>query len=269
MFGKKKEKSDEQIWKSQQRKLFVKKLIVTILLTFVVMIVLGGSSSVAGLKIPIFIIYAILIIGYQIVGEFRKSTVLVAVVTILLLVCGNIFGKNFEDNKNKEVETSEIAQGIDFYIDAEDANRLHGKTSDGKSDKSYSEAAVKQYEITGNYLIYCTDDSQLMRYDLENQKTTKLADNIQKFSAGSEIVAQNGRQIVSISYDGKNIKSEIKEALLVKQSGESIYYMKLEKDKDIYQVKKEEKGYPVYEYNLESGQDGEMRYVKQVNDVWK
>ena len=62
-------------------------------------------------------------------------------------------------------------------------------------------------------MIYCTDkgkDSKLMRYDLESQKSKKLAENIQKFYAGQEIYAQNGTQIVAISYDGKNIFPENK-----------------------------------------------------------
>lgn len=68
-------------------------------------------------------------------------------------------------------------------------------------------------------LIYCTykgKDSKLIRYDLENQKSKKLAENIQKFYAGQEIYVQNGTQIVSISYDGKNIVSKVKDAIMIK-----------------------------------------------------
>lgn len=44
---------------------------------------------------------------------------------------------------------------------------------------------------------------------------------------------------------------------------------KLHEMNDILQIRKEDKGYPVYEYNVETEQDGETRYVKHVEDVWK
>ena len=116
-------------------------------------------------------------------------------------------------------------------------------------------------------LIYCTykgKDSKLIRYDLENQKSKKLAENIQKFYAGQEIYVQNGTQIVSISYDGKNIVSKVKDAIMIKYKAKKIYFLKTKEEDGLLKFEKKGKGYQVYEYDTETGKENEKNVVKKI-----
>ena len=116
-------------------------------------------------------------------------------------------------------------------------------------------------------MIYCTDkgkDSKLICYDLESQNSKKLAENIQKFYVGREIYAQNGTQIVSISYDGKNIVSRVKDAVMINSKGEKIYFLKTKEEKGLLKFEKEEKGYPIYQYDTENGKESKKKIVKKI-----
>ena len=103
-----------------------------------------------------------------------------------------------------------------------------------------------------------------MRYDLESQKSKKLAENIQKFYAGQEIYAQNGTQIVAISYDGKNIISKVKDAVMIKYKAKKIYFLKTKEEDGLLKFEKKGKGYQVYEYDTETGKESEKDVVKKI-----
>ena len=50
----------------------------------------------------------------------------------------------------------------------------------------------------------------------KTKKKVKLADNIQKYYLGERIVVQNSTQIISLSYDGKDIR-EVKKKCNIKR----------------------------------------------------
>ena len=165
-------------------------------------------------------------------SRFRKYSLMFFIVSILLMVVSGVLGgKNANDIYGENAEST--YSDDEFYIDTKDGNKLKQAKKSDKEEKCYSTEAVKQFSVVGKYLIYCTDkgkDSKLMRYDLESQKSKKLAENIQKFYAGQEIYAQNGTQIVAISYDGKNIISKVKAAVMIKYKAKKIYFLKTKEE---------------------------------------
>ena len=53
--------------------------------------------------------------------------------------------------------------------------------------------------------IVLSQKGTLYRENKKTKKKVKLADNIQKYYLGERIVVQNSTQIISLSYDGKDI----------------------------------------------------------------
>ena len=199
-------------------------------------------------------------------SRFRKYTLMFFIVSILLMVVSGVLGsKNANDIYGENAEST--YSNDEFYIDTEDGNKLKQAQKSDKEEKCYSTEAVKQFTVVGKYLIYCTDkgkDSKLIRYDLESQKSKKLAENIQKFYAGQEIYAQNGTQIVSISYDGKNIVSKVKDAIMIKYKAKKIYFLKTKEEDGSLKFEKKRKGYQVYEYDTETGKESEKDVVRKI-----
>ena len=93
-----------------------------------------------------------------------------------------------------------------FYIDMEDHNVLKSVTYDGRKRKTWTKDPVKQFAVIGGYVICCTEDEKLIRCDMSTGKRKELADHIQYFFAGAKLYAQKGSKIVSVSYDGKEVR---------------------------------------------------------------
>lgn len=198
--------------------------------------------------------------------RFRKYTLVFLIISILLMIVSGVLGgKNTNDIYGKNAESTYSDE--EFYIDKEDGNKLKQAKKSDKDEKCYSTEPVKQFSVVGKYLIYCTDkgkDSKLIRYDLESQKSKPLAENIQKFYTGQEIYAQNGTQIVSISYDGKNIISKIKDAVMIKYKAKKIYFLKTTEENGLLKFEKKGNGYQLYEYDTETGKENEKNIVKKI-----
>lgn len=198
--------------------------------------------------------------------KFRKYTLVFLIVSILLMIVSGVLGgKNTNDIYGKNAESTYSDE--EFYIDKENGNKLKQAKKSDKDEKCYSTEPVKQFSVVGKYLIYCTDkgkDSILIRYDLESQKSKPLAENIQKFYTGQEIYAQNGTQIVSISYDGKNIISKIKDAVMIKYKAKKIYFLKTTEENGLLKFEKKGNGYQLYEYDTETGKENEKNIVKKI-----
>ena len=64
--------------------------------------------------------------------------------------------------------------------------------------------------------IVLSQKGTLYRENKKTKKKVKLADNIQKYYLGERIVVQNSTQIISLSYDGKDIREVKKNAILNK-----------------------------------------------------
>ena len=62
--------------------------------------------------------------------------------------------------------------------------------------------------------IVLSQKGTLYRENKKTKKKVKLADNIQKYYLGERIVVQNSTQIISLSYDGKDIREVKKNAIL-------------------------------------------------------
>lgn len=79
--------------------------------------------------------------------------------------------------------------------------------------------------------IVLSQKGTLYRENKKTKKKVKLADNIQKYYLGERIVVQNSTQIISLSYDGKDIREVKKNAILKGYNEETVYYTKLKKNK--------------------------------------
>lgn len=110
-----------------------------------------------------------------------------------------------------------------FYIDTDLNNILCSMDIDSKKTEIVSKFHVDKFAVLGNYVIFLTSNGQLKRFDLKHKKDLLLAENIQKFYIGKNIIAQNSTQIVSISYDGKQTK-KLKENAILKGYNEGIAY---------------------------------------------
>ena len=64
--------------------------------------------------------------------------------------------------------------------------------------------------------IVLSQKGTLYRENKKTKKKVKLADNIQKYYLGERIVVQNSTQIISLSYDGKDIR-EVKKKCNIKR----------------------------------------------------
>ena len=78
--------------------------------------------------------------------------------------------------------------------------------------------------------IVLSQKGTLYRENKKTKKKVKLADNIQKYYLGERIVVQNSTQIISLSYDGKDIREVKKNAILKGYNVYTVYYTKLKEE---------------------------------------
>lgn len=119
-----------------------------------------------------------------------------------------------------------------FYIDMEDHNVLKSVTYDGRKRKTWTKDPVKQFAVIGGYVICCTEDEKLIRCDMSTGKRKELADHIQYFFAGVKLYAQKGSKIVSVSYDGKEIRVFKKDVVMMDKKEDKIYYRRMDRKKE-------------------------------------
>lgn len=119
-----------------------------------------------------------------------------------------------------------------FYIDMEDHNVLKSVTYDGRKRKTWTKDPVKQFAVIGGYVICCTEDEKLIRCDMSTGKRKELADHIQYFFAGAKLYAQKGSKIVSVSYDGKEIRVFKKDVVMMDKKEDKIYYRRMDRKKE-------------------------------------
>lgn len=72
--------------------------------------------------------------------------------------------------------------------------------------------------------IILQKNGNLYQKNKKTGKKTQIANNIQKFYLGRNIIAQNSTQIVSISYDGKEIQRIKKDAVLKGYHDNVVYF---------------------------------------------
>lgn len=119
-----------------------------------------------------------------------------------------------------------------FYIDMEDHNVLKSVTYDGRKRKTWTKDPVKQFAVIGEYVICCTEDEKLVRCDMSTGKRKELADHIQYFFAGAKLYAQKGSKIVSVSYDGKEIRVFKKDVVMMDKKEDKVYYRRMDRKKE-------------------------------------
>lgn len=119
-----------------------------------------------------------------------------------------------------------------FYIDMEDHNVLKSVTYDGRKRKTWMKDPVKQFAVIGGYVICCTEDEKLIRCDMSTGKKKELADHIQYFFAGAKLYAQKGSKIVSVSYDGKEIRVFKKDVVMMDKKEDKVYYRRMDRKKE-------------------------------------
>lgn len=118
-----------------------------------------------------------------------------------------------------------------FYIDMEDHNVLKSVTYDGRKRKTWTKDPVKQFAVIGGYVICCTEDEKLIRCDMSTGKRKELADHIQYFFAGAKLYAQKGSKIVSVSYDGKEVRVFKKDVVMMDKKEDKVYYRRMDRKK--------------------------------------
>ena len=119
-----------------------------------------------------------------------------------------------------------------FYIDMEDHNVLKSVTYDGRKRKTWTKDPVKQFAVIGGYVICCTEDEKLIRCDMSTGKRKELADHIQYFFAGVKLYAQKGSKIVSVSYDGKEVRVFKKDVVMMDKKEDKVYYRRMDQKKE-------------------------------------
>ena len=103
----------------------------------------------------------------------------------------------------------------------------------------------------------------LYRENKKTKKKVKLADNIQKYYLGERIVVQNSTQIISLSYDGKDIREVKKNAILKGYNEETVYYTKLKEEQN-----SSTKKFTLYKMNLDTmEEEKDMQSDKYIKSV--
>lgn len=111
--------------------------------------------------------------------------------------------------------------------------------------------------------IVLSQKGTLYRENKKTKKKVKLADNIQKYYLGERIVVQNSTQIISLSYDGKDIREVKKNAILKGYNEETVYYTKLKEEQN-----SSTKKFTLYKMNLDTMEEEKdmqsNKYIKSV-----
>ena len=111
--------------------------------------------------------------------------------------------------------------------------------------------------------IILSKKGTLYRENKKTKKKVKLADNIQKYYLGDRIVVQNSTQIISLSYDGKDILEVKKNAILKGYNDETVYYTKLKEEQN-----SSTKKFTLYKMNLDTmEEEKDMQSDKYIKSV--
>lgn len=111
--------------------------------------------------------------------------------------------------------------------------------------------------------IVLSQKGTLYRENKKTKKKVKLADNIQKYYLGDRIVVQNSTQIISLSYDGKDILEVKKNAILKGYNDETVYYTKLKEEQN-----SSTKKFTLYKMNLDTmEEEKDMQSDKYIRSV--
>lgn len=111
--------------------------------------------------------------------------------------------------------------------------------------------------------IILSKKGTLYRENKKTKKKVKLADNIQKYYLGNRIVVQNSTQIISLSYDGKDILEVKKNAILKGYNDETVYYTKLKEEQN-----SSTKKFTLYKMNLDTmEEEKDMQSDKYIRSV--
>lgn len=111
--------------------------------------------------------------------------------------------------------------------------------------------------------IVLSQKGTLYRENKKTKKKVKLADNIQKYYLGERIVVQNSTQIISLSYDGKDIREVKKNAILKEYNEETVYYTKLKEEQN-----SSTKKFTLYKMNLDTmEEEKDMQSDKYIKSV--
>lgn len=111
--------------------------------------------------------------------------------------------------------------------------------------------------------IVLSPKGTLYRENKKTKKKVKLADNIQKYYLGERIVVQNSTQIISLSYDGKDIREVKKNAILKGYNEETVYYTKLKEEQN-----SSTKKFTLYKMNLDTmEEEKDMQSDKYIKSV--
>lgn len=155
-----------------------------------------------------------------------------------MVVSGVLGGKNANDIYGENAEST--YSDDEFYIDTKDGNKLKQAKKSDKEEKCYSTEAVKQFSVVGKYLIYCTDKEKIrsLCVMIWKPKKQEIGRKYTKVLCWTRDICTNGTQIVAISYDGKNIISKVKAAVMIKYKAKKIYFLKQKKRMDYLNLKK-------------------------------
>lgn len=111
--------------------------------------------------------------------------------------------------------------------------------------------------------IVLSQKGTLYRENKKTKKKVKLADNIQKYYLGERIVVQNSTQIISLSYDGKDIREVKKNAILKGYNEKTVYYTKLKEEQN-----SSTKKFTLYKMNLDTmEEEKDMQSYKYIKSV--
>ncbi len=82
-------------------------------------------------------------------------------------------------------------------------------------------------------------------------KKKELADHIQYFFAGAKLYAQKGSKIVSVSYDGEEIRVFKKDVVMMDKKEDKIYYRRMDRKKE-----------QMYVCDVDGGMEGWRRWLE-------
>lgn len=117
--------------------------------------------------------------------------------------------------------------------------------------------------VTKTDKIVLSQKGTLYRENKKTKKKVKLADNIQKYYLGDRIVVQNSTQIISLSYDGEDIREVKKNAILKGYNEETVYYTKLKEEQNSSTRK-----FTLYKMNLDTmEEEKDMQSDKYIKSV--
>ena len=143
------------------------------------------------------------------------------------------------------------------------AYEINNGTVVGDDAKIYSSNEIAYIVSSDTDKIVLSQKGTLYRENKKTKKKVKLADNIQKYYLGERIVVQNSTQIISLSYDGKDIREVKKNAILKGYNDEIVYYTKLKEEQS-----SSTKKFTLYKMNLDTmEEEKDMQSDKYIRSV--